>query len=81
MGPGDGDTGKRGWAGELNLGVTPQLETSLSPGLRDWREDSHQEPTMRTSQFGIIGDDRGSSASPSPPSVQEVATLCPLGRW
>ncbi|KAM6160644.1 182 kDa tankyrase-1-binding protein isoform 1-T2 [Erethizon dorsatum] len=67
-GPGDGDLGKRGWAGELSLGVALQPEVAFTPGLRDWREDSRLEPAARSSQFGIIGDDRGSGVGPSAPS-------------
>ncbi|KAM5248361.1 182 kDa tankyrase-1-binding protein [Ctenodactylus gundi] len=62
----DGDEGLPGWAGELSLGVAPQPGLPFSPGCQGWAGDlCIQEVTERSSQFGVIGDDRVSGASPS----------------
>lgn len=63
----EGEIGKRGWAGELSLGVTPQPEAAFSPGRQDWSKDLCIQAPERSYQFGIIGKDRlsGSGLSPS----------------
>ncbi|XP_007952063.1 182 kDa tankyrase-1-binding protein [Orycteropus afer afer] len=62
----DRETGRRGWATEFSLGLAPQPEMTFSPGRPDWNDDFCIEGTERSYRFGIIGNDRASSAGLSP---------------
>ncbi|KAK2510087.1 hypothetical protein MC885_006011 [Smutsia gigantea] len=57
---------QRGWASDFRLGAVPQQDVTFSPGQRAWSGDFCVEAPGRSSQFGVIGNDRLSSASPSP---------------
>lgn len=62
----DRDGARRGWAGDFGLGVGAQPEAAFGPGRRGWGGSFCAEASERSSQFGIIGDDRAGAASLSP---------------
>ncbi|KAM5184161.1 182 kDa tankyrase-1-binding protein isoform 1-T5 [Callospermophilus lateralis] len=66
-GDADREDGKRGWAGDFSLGVTPQPDAAFSSRRQDWSGDLCHQASERSHQFGIIGKDRlsGSGLSPS----------------
>ena len=61
----DGEGAQQGWAGDFGLGVGAQPEAAFGPGRRGWG-GGFAEASERSSQFGIIGDDRAGAASLSP---------------
>lgn len=57
---------QRSWASDFCLGVVPQQDVAFSPGQRAWSGGFCMEAPGRSSQFGVIGNDRLSGAGPTP---------------